>query len=66
MVGYSMDKDSMDNDSMVGRLERMDKWVKMGIDKLDVFFFDVSHSCHNRTHSHYHRICHIDRNQIVS
>jgi len=51
---------SMDNDSMVGILGRMDKSGKMGIDNADGVFCDVSHNCRNR------RICHIDCNQIVS
>jgi hypothetical protein len=59
-----MDNDSMDSDSMVGRMGRMDKSGKMGIDNVDVVFCDVSHNRHNR--SHHHRFCHIDCNQIVS
>ena len=66
MVGCRMDNDSMDSDSMVGRMDKMDKSGKMGIDDADVVFCDVSHNCHNRIHNHHHRICHIDRNQIVS
>ena len=58
-----MDSDSMVG--MVGKLERMDKLVKMGIVDVGVVFCGVSHNCHNRNHSH-HRICHIDYNQIVS
>ncbi|QUW23694.1 hypothetical protein JSQ81_09425 [Sporosarcina sp. Marseille-Q4063] len=63
-----MDSDSMVG--MVGRLGRMDKSGKMGTGNVGVgvvvVFFDVSHNCHNRIHSHHHRLCHIDYNQIGS
>jgi hypothetical protein len=64
MVGCSMDSDSMVGRS--GRMGRMGKLEQMGIENVDVVFCDVSHNCHNRIHNHRHRICHIDRNQIVS
>lgn len=70
MVGCSMDKDSMDSESkvgMVGRLDRMGKLGKMDIGNVGVVFCVVFfHNCHNRIHSHHHRICQIDHNQIVS
>ena len=55
----------MDMDSMAGRMGRMDRLVEMGIVDVDVFFCDVSHNYRNLI-IHHHRICHIDRNQIVS
>jgi hypothetical protein len=68
MDGYmdSMDNDSMDSGSMVdtagmvGRLDRLDKWGKTGIEKVGVVFYDVFHNCRIQSH---HRI---DQNQIVS
>ncbi len=57
---------SMVGDSMVDRTERMDRMGRMdnmGIDNVDVFFYDVSHNCHNHIHSHHHiYLCHIDHN----
>jgi hypothetical protein len=65
MVGCSMDSmGSMDSESMVGMVGRMDKLGKMGIENVGDVFCDVFHS--RRIHSHHHRICRTDRNQIVS
>ncbi len=57
---------SMDSDSMVDMVGRMDKTGKRGIENVDVVFCDACHNCQNRSQSHHHRTCHIDRNQIVS
>lgn len=56
---------SMDSDSMVDMVGRMDKTGKRGIENVDVVFCDACHNCQNRSQSH-HRTCQIDRNQIVS
>lgn len=48
----------MDGGSMVGKTGRMGKSGNTGTDNADVFFYDVSHNCHNHNRSH-HRICHI-------
>lgn len=57
---------SMVGGSMVDRTERMDRMGRMdnmGIDNVDVFFYDVSHNCHNHIRSHHHIcLCHIDHN----
>lgn len=55
--------------SMAGKLGRKDKMDirdilgKTDMDIEDVFFYDVFHNCHSRSHR---RICHLDRNQIVA
>lgn len=55
--------DSMDSDNMVDKLGRWDSTGKTDIEYVVVFFCDVFHNCHNRSHHTFH-IRH--NNQIVA